>query len=96
MSAWWVSNLVSFLAGGSRYRSRATSLKARVFLILVELSWLFLKHAHKVFDKMLVRGVSVIVVSLGTLACTILCFLLCFRVPTPIMRTSSFLITSWS
>jgi hypothetical protein len=30
--------------------------KAQVFLVLVELPWWFLEHAHKVFNEMLVRG----------------------------------------
>jgi hypothetical protein len=40
----------------SRSCSCVTISKAQVFVVPVELSWLFLEHAHKVFHEMPVRG----------------------------------------
>jgi hypothetical protein len=47
--------------------------KTRVLFVLVDLLWLFLEHAHEVFDEILMRE-TVVIVSFVTLACTVSCF----------------------
>jgi hypothetical protein len=52
---WFMFFVAILILLGSRYRSWAVGLKARVFLILIVFSYWFLHHARKVFNEMLVR-----------------------------------------
>jgi hypothetical protein len=68
--------------------------KTQVLFILIELSWLFLEHDHKVFYEILVRGKVLSWFCLGLFLAPFHVFAV-IPIPNLVSRTSSFSIVTW-
>jgi hypothetical protein len=73
----------------------STESNARVFLVLVKLTWLFIGHIHKLFDELIVREKYCHVFTSDSCLHHFVLFTV-FSVSNPISRANTFYIAMWS